>query len=190
MRKLPSVGIDDRKRTRRLRVTAFAILTLLLIASPVLYEATLVCLASWQTAFGHIHPGRDPGPGLPFRRSPWLSSGPRGVELWSLSRYQVEVAVRASVRRVLDGRSGPAPAAMLSASRADGQDSARPEVSPQSAPAGLEEAGLPSIILGSGRAEPETFPRASLRGQSQQKLAGIVLCKVVHDGTRRVDSRS
>ena len=55
MRKLPSVTLDERPRTRRRRIVVFLVLTLLLVLSPILYETTIVTVAGWQGLFG-VHP--------------------------------------------------------------------------------------------------------------------------------------
>src|SRR5215212_9123534 len=52
MRKLPSISLDNRPHSRRVRVTAFLVITLLLILSPVIYESVLVCASRWQGLFG------------------------------------------------------------------------------------------------------------------------------------------
>jgi hypothetical protein len=52
MRKLPSVSLDERPRSRRVRLLAFGILSLLVVFAPVIYESALLSMASWQGLFG------------------------------------------------------------------------------------------------------------------------------------------
>jgi len=52
MRKISTVSLDNRPRTRKVRVTVFFVLTFLLILSPVIYESVLVCAGRWQAMFG------------------------------------------------------------------------------------------------------------------------------------------
>ncbi|SIO62622.1 hypothetical protein SAMN05444166_7101 [Singulisphaera sp. GP187] len=52
MRKVASVTLEDRPKSCRGRLTAFVVLSLVLILSPVFYEAARLCYASWQGLFG------------------------------------------------------------------------------------------------------------------------------------------
>jgi len=60
MRKLSTVSIDNRPRSRRMRVVGFLLITLLLVLSPVIYESTLVVAARWQGLFGTYPNVRTP----------------------------------------------------------------------------------------------------------------------------------
>src|SRR4051812_49239669 len=52
MRKLPTVSLDNRPRSRKRRVVGFLVITLLLVLSPVIYESSIVVAARWQGLFG------------------------------------------------------------------------------------------------------------------------------------------
>jgi len=60
MRKLPTISLDNRPRTRRVRVASFLLIALLIVLSPVIYESGLVVAARWQGLFGSYPNIRTP----------------------------------------------------------------------------------------------------------------------------------
>lgn len=61
MRKFACVDVDDpMPRRRPSRLPALALVLLLLVLSPVLYESSAICVASWKTALGTYTPVETP----------------------------------------------------------------------------------------------------------------------------------
>src|SRR5512142_1037133 len=60
MRKFNRPGIDVRPRRHPSRMPAVAVLLIILLLSPVLYESTAICIATWKTALGAYTPIETP----------------------------------------------------------------------------------------------------------------------------------
>ena len=52
MRKYSCLGVDEGRGRKGSKLPALVLLVVLLVLSPVLYEAAAICIASWKTALG------------------------------------------------------------------------------------------------------------------------------------------
>lgn len=52
MRKIAAVTLEDRPKRQRIRIMRWVVIALFLVLSPVFYEASLLCYASWKGLFG------------------------------------------------------------------------------------------------------------------------------------------
>jgi hypothetical protein len=60
MRKYTCLEVDEQPRRRPSRAPAVILLLMILLLSPVLYESTALCIASWKTVLGTYTPVETP----------------------------------------------------------------------------------------------------------------------------------
>jgi hypothetical protein len=60
MRKFSCLEVDEQPRRRPSRLPVVALVLLLLLLSPILYESSAICIAAWKTALGTYTPVETP----------------------------------------------------------------------------------------------------------------------------------